>query len=129
MSRNIEIVEKFYELFKVQDRSYLDLCSEDIEWVVMNNMPNGGTFVGKDEIFGGYFPRMLSVFGEFHAVVEEFLDAGQNVIVIGRYQGVGKSTGNFFDSPFAHVYTLKDSKITRFRQYTDTYEIRNAVGK
>lgn len=128
MLSNVDIIKKFYESFKTKDRqTCLQVCSEDIEWTVLKGMPNGGTFVGRDAVFDRYFPELLSSFSEFHAVPEEFLEAGENVIVLGRYRGIGKSTGRPFDSPFVHVYTLKDSRISRFRQYTDTHEIQSTL--
>jgi len=128
MQSHTELVKKFYELFKVHDmQSYMQMCDESIEWKVMDGMPEGGTFVGKTAAFDGYFPKMLSHFEEFHAVPEQFFESGHSVIVLGRYTGVGKATGKSFESPFAHIYTIKDSRIVRFRQYADTKAIHDAL--
>jgi uncharacterized protein len=126
MSSNIDIVRKFYESLRHDDKSYLDMCSDDIEWIVMKNMPNGGTFIGKAAVFNKYFPNMLRNFSEFSALTEEFFDAGHNVIVTGRYVGTG-NTGKKFDVPFAHIYTIIDNKISKFRQYTDATIIQDTT--
>jgi hypothetical protein len=47
----------------------------------------------------------------------------------GRYTGKYKKTGKAIDAQVAHVWTLKDGKITNFQQYTDTKQVANAVGK
>lgn len=126
MTQNKELVKKFYSLFGKQDRKFLELCDDSISWTVMKNMPNGGTHVGKKAVFDGYFPKMLSNFAEFHVSTDEFIDAGDKVIVLGTYHITSKSKKKI-DAPFAHVYTIKDNKITKFQQYTDTVEIKNAA--
>ena len=50
----------------------------------------------------------------------EFLDAGDEVIVLGRYRGVAKETGKLLDVPFVHVWSFRDGKAWRFRQFLDT---------
>lgn len=125
MQQNIELVKKFYSLFG-RDRKFLELCHDNIEWTVMKNMPDGGTYVGKKSVFDGYFPKMLSNFAEFHATTDEFFAAGNKVIVLGTYKITSKSKQKF-DAPFVHVYTIQDNKIVKFRQYTDTAEIQNAL--
>lgn len=128
MGERVDLVRRFYESFGKKDRqTYLQMCDEDIEWTVMDGMPEGGRYLGKKSVFDGYFPRMLSHFAEFHAVAEEFLEASEKVIVLGRYKGVAKNTGRDFESPFAHVYTVSGSRITNFRQYADTKSIWDSL--
>jgi len=123
---NVELVKKFYILFGKQDKSFLELCDDSIEWTVMKNMPNGGTHVGKKNVFDGYFPKLFAKFAEFHVVTDEFIETGNRVIVLGTYKITSKS-GKKFDAPFVHIYTIQDGKIAKFRQYSDTVEIQNAA--
>jgi uncharacterized protein len=57
---------------------------------------------------------------EFAADPHDFLDAGEHVVVIGRYRGRAKRTGKPLDVPFVHVWTYRDGKAIRFRQFLDT---------
>ena len=124
---NVELVRKFYSLFKAGDKQgYLLLCDDAIEWNAMEGMPAGGRYVGKDAVFGRYFPKMLANFAEFHASAEEYLDAGGSIVVLGRYSGKSKA-GKEFKVPFAHVYAIRDGKIASFSQYTDTAVIQQAL--
>lgn len=128
MTANVNLIKKFYAYFRSQDRqNYLQLCSDDLEWMVMESVPGGGTYKGKKAVFEEYFPRLFSNFTEFHAITEEFLDAGDHVTVLGKYQMVTKKSKKKIESPFAHVYTLKSGKITKFRQYADTVKIQEAA--
>ncbi len=126
MQQNIDLVKKFYTLFGKQDKQFLELCDDAIEWTVMKNMPNGGTHVGKKAVFDDYFPKLFSSFAEFHAVTDEFTSVDERVMVLGTYKLVSKSKKKF-DAPFVHIYTIKNNKIAKFRQYTDTVEIQNAM--
>lgn len=124
---NVELVKRFYSLFREGDRQrYLSFCEDTIVWHTMEGMPAGGRYVGKDAVFGEYFPKMLASFSEFHAHPEEYLDAGGSVIVLGRYSGRSKA-GKEFEAPFAHVYTIRGNRIALFRQYTDTAKIHQAL--
>ena len=51
---------------------------------------------------------------------DEFLEAGDEVVVLGRYRGTAKQTGKPLDVPFVHVWSLRDGKAWRFRQFLDT---------
>jgi ketosteroid isomerase-like protein len=51
---------------------------------------------------------------------DQYLDAGERVVVTGRFLGRGKDTGNELNAPFAHIWTLQNGKVTRFQNYTDT---------
>ncbi len=44
--QNIDLV-KNSRVFQKNDKQYLQLCDDNIEWITMKGMPNGGTYVGK----------------------------------------------------------------------------------
>ncbi len=49
---------------------------------------------------------------------DQFLDAGDHVVVTGRFVG-RDSEGNQFDAPCAHVVRMSDGAAVRFQNYTD----------
>ncbi len=51
----------------------------------------------------------------------------ETIIVIGSYAGRHYVTGKVFRSPAAHVYDVGDGKVSRFRQFTDTKVIWDAM--
>lgn len=126
LQRNETLVKDFFKSFKNKDQDYSYFCHDDIEWITMDGMPNGGRYVGLKSVFEGYFPQMLSYFDNFYADPSEFLCVGDKVIVFGRYHGRTK-TDKDFTVPFCHLYTIKDNKIIRFKQYTDTLIIHEAI--
>jgi uncharacterized protein len=126
MINNEKLVKDFYDSFKNKDQDYRLFCQDNIEWITMDGMPNGGRYVGIKSVFEEYFPRMLSDFEEFDANPTEFLCIDDRVIVFGRYSGQTKIGKNFI-VPFCHLYTIKDEKIYQFKQYTDTQIIQEAI--
>ena len=60
---------------------------------------------------------------------EELLDAGESVVVLGRYTGRAKETGKPLDVPFAHVWSFRDGKAVLFRQFLDTAGWTNALNR
>lgn len=124
---NEELIKQFYVAFKNKDEKiYLELCDDNIEWITMDEMPNGGTYIGKKQVFENYFPNMLSHFKEFHVIPEQISGLKDHVMVIGRYQGVSKQDKKF-DVPFSHVYLVEENKIKQFRQFTDAQKIQETM--
>ena len=121
-SSNVDLVKEFCLQFKDKSKqSYMDLIDDNVEWVTMEYMPNGGKYIGKSDVFEKYFPAMLSNFKEFHAIADEYLDmVNDNVLVLGNYTVKSKKNTHDVKIPFAHIYTIKNKKIQKFRQYTDT---------
>jgi uncharacterized protein len=127
MTDNEKLVRDFYDSFKkTKDPVYSHFCQDNIEWITMDGMPNGGRYVGLQSVFEEYFPKMLSNFEEFHAEPTEFQCIDDKVIVFGRYRGQ-TTIGKKFIVPFCHLYTIKDGKISQFKQYTDTQIICEAM--
>jgi ketosteroid isomerase-like protein len=124
-SSNVDLVKEFYLQFKNQSKqSYMDLVDDNVEWTTMEYMPNGGKYIGKSDVFEKYFPAMLSNFKEFHAIADEYLDMGNDcVLVIGSYTVKPIKNTNDIKIPFAHIYKIRNKKIHSFRQYTDTAKI------
>ena len=126
MQNNEKLIKGFYDSLKNKDLVYDKFCQDNIEWITMDGMPNGGRYVGLKSVFEEYFPKMLSNFEEFHANPTEFLCIDNKVIVFGWYCGQSK-IGKSFTVPFCHLYSIKDNKIFRFKQYTDTQIIHDAM--
>ena len=119
---NVEIVKRSYEAFARDDLDgVLGAMHPEIEWHQAQGLPHGGFYRGLDEVRRNIFDPLDEEWWDgFTAVPEEFLDAGANVVVVGRYRGVGKASHKQLDVPFVHIWTLEGDKAIRFRQYLDT---------
>ena len=82
--------------------------------------PGGGHRHGIEEVLGKVFGALRNTWRDWSVEVDEYLDAGDAVVVLGRYAGTHGETGRSMEAVFAHVYDVEDGRITRFRQFTDT---------
>jgi uncharacterized protein len=86
-------------------------------------------YVGPQAVLEGFFARIGGEWDGFSATAEEIIGLGDTVISQGRYRGTYKATGNRVDAQFVHVFQVKDGKIVRFQQYTDTAQFREVVAR
>jgi ketosteroid isomerase-like protein len=119
---NVDIVRRSYDAFSRHDMDgVMGDMHPEIVWEQAQGLPHGGIYHGLEEVKRNIFdPLDEEWWNEFTADPDEFLDAGRNVAVIGRYRGTAKSTGKQLDVPFVHIWTLEGEKAIRFRQYLDT---------
>jgi ketosteroid isomerase-like protein len=104
---NVDVLRGLYEAFGRGDiEAVLASCDPQIEWREAESNP--------------YEPETVSP-GEFY-------DAGEAVIVEGRYSGGYKATGKSMDAQFCHVFKLREGKVTSFQQYMDTARMQDVMG-
>ncbi len=97
-------------------------------WTETEGGPYGGTFTGPDDIRAGVFGRLVGEWDDFTAHPKDYFPSGEDVVVVlGRYTGVNKKTGKPLDAAFAHVFMVRDQKLVKFVQYTDTALFRDAM--
>ena len=71
--------------------------------------------------------RLGSEWDGFAAIPDEFIDAGDTVVVLGKYSGKYKATGKSMHVNFAHVWKMQYGKAAQFIQYVDTLLVHRAV--
>jgi len=119
---NVSLTRRSYEAFARDDLdAVLADMHPEIEWHQAQGLPHGGFYRGVEAVRASIFdPLDEEWWDEFHADPEEFVDGGEQVVVIGRYWGRAKGTGKALDVPFVHVWTWRDGRAVRFRQFLDT---------
>jgi uncharacterized protein len=127
----VDIARRSYAAFAGGDiEGVLADFDERIEWRQAQGLPHGGVYHGLAEVRRNIFePLDRDWWDEFTATPEEFLDAGDRVVVLGRYRGIAKETGRRLDVPFVHVWTVAGGRVTLFRQFLDTAGWNAALGR
>lgn len=128
---NVDAVRRSYEAFARDDMDAVvaDMDPE-IEWHQAEGLPHGGFYRGLDEVRRAIFaPLDDEWWDEFAADPDELLDAGDEVVVLGRYRGRAKGTGKPLDVPFVHVWSFRDGRAWRFRQFLDTAGWNDALAR
>ena len=122
------IVEELYAAFGAKDEVRLrELLDPEVEWIQCAGFPGGGRRQGVEEVLEKVFGALHSEWRNWRVEVDEYLDAGSSVVVLGRYAGTHRRAGRSMEAVFAHVYDVEKGRITRFRQFTDTVPLVEAA--
>jgi ketosteroid isomerase-like protein len=100
--------------------------ADDVQWSTSDEVPNGGTTTGKQALIESW-QRIPDYWSEFGVVPDEFIDAGDKVIVLGTQTGTAKDGGKSFESPYVHVVWFADGKLTRSQFHIDTAKALKAL--
>jgi ketosteroid isomerase-like protein len=122
MSNNVATVRSFYAKLEAGDApGALALLASDIEWTTMWHYKVLGR--GPAAVAEGLLQPLMAEWRIFALDPSEFIADGESVVSLGRFTGVHGTTGKAADAGYAHVWTVRDGKIARFRQYIDTLAV------
>ena len=125
MSNARDIVGSFYQKLSTGDApGALGLMAPDIEWTTMWHYKIDGR--GPEKVAEGLFKPLMAEWSSFSLVPTEFITQGETVVSLGDFTGVHGATGKTSHARYAHVWTVRDGKISTFRQYIDTLAIAEA---
>ena len=128
---DVRIVRGIYDAFASGDvAGVLGAMNDDMVWNEAENFPlaDGNPYRGPQAVASGVFARLAADWDGFAVEPEEFLDAGDTIVVLGRYRGTHKATGRTMNPQLAHVWRIADGKVTGFQQYVDTLAVARATG-
>ena len=118
--QDVQTARSAYEAFNRKDiPAVLAVYDEAIEWTERGGgRAPSGTFRGPEAVGREVFALVPTNFEEFRADPDQFIDAGEDVVVVGRFRGKTKN-GVTFDAAFVHVQRVRNGKITRFENYVE----------
>lgn len=121
-------VQQLYAAFGAADETRLrSLIAPDVEWIQCEGFPGGEHHLGIDSVLAGVLHGNRSTWTDFGIDIEEYLPSGNRIVVLGSYTGAHCDTGKTMRSVFSHVYDVDCGRITRFRQYCDTWPMVRAM--
>ncbi len=123
---NVEIVRRVWEAWERGDlTALLEPMSDDV--VTVRVGLDNVTYVGK-EGFLELTADWSEGFAEWSATPEEFVDAGDRVVVRNHQTARGETSGAPVESDFWFVYTIGGGKIVRLDMYAARAEALEAAG-
>lgn len=131
-AKNVDLVRGIYHAFSAGDvATVMGSMSPDIVWNEAENNPwaDGNPYVGPQAVASGIFARCAGEWDGFAVEVGEVLDAGDSVVMLGRYRGTYKATGLAQNTQVVHVWRIADGKVSRFQQYVDTLQLAVVMGR
>jgi uncharacterized protein len=120
-AENVELVRTIYRLWSAGE-SARHLIARELEYVNPENAVEAGTRVGR-----GALASVREVYPDFRVDPERFVDAGDEVVVIGVARGTAAS-GLEAQWRQGYVWTVRDGLAVRFRWFNDPREALAAVG-
>jgi len=122
-------------LYEASARGDLDTVvaamADDIEWSEAEGNPwyLGHPFVGPQQVIEGVLAKLGTEYEDFRIDVHRLLADGDTVVALGRYHATShRATGKPLDAQFVHVWDVRDGKLVRFQQYTDTRQWADVMG-
>jgi uncharacterized protein len=119
---NLHIVQRIYQEIGEGDISTrLRLVTDDFDLTFFGSekIPWAGRWRGKDG--AGRFLGTIAEAIEFQVFSpDEFIAAGNNVVVLGHERCRVRATGKVVDASWAHVWTVREGLMCRYLEYSDT---------
>ncbi|MDP8927001.1 MAG: nuclear transport factor 2 family protein [Actinomycetota bacterium] len=127
---SLETVQALYAAFACRDlEGVFELLDPAIEWITPPTLPwSRGSYHGRDGM-AEYFASAGEMLEDVRLEPDELLSCGERVVALGLYHGRARSTGRDFAARFAHVWTVRDRRITSLLGHEDTAAIRDAFQK
>ena len=129
---NVERIRRGYEAFNEGGVPAMaeTFWASDVVWDMRPmGIPGLGTYEGAEGI-GAFMDEWLSAFDASDWQIEaiELIDAGDQVVAVGRQRGRGASSGADVELEFAQLFTVRDGKATRIVTYMTRDEALEAAG-
>ena len=116
---SLEIVSEIYKALARRDLpAILSLIDSKIVVSQTELLPWGGEYLGFEGI-QQFFTRLFGTI-DSQLAIEEFVDVGDKVIVIGFSRGEVRASGERFNLRAVHISTVSGSRAVRFESYIDT---------
>ena len=127
MSENVEIVHRLFAAFGQGLDAAADYWDPEIDWRAIEGAPDDvGTMHGRDAL-RHYYEQWYETFDGLRAEPDELTDAGDQVVAAVRVTGRLKESDAEVEMRLGIVYTLRDGKIVRGREYATHQEALEAA--
>jgi ketosteroid isomerase-like protein len=127
MSReNVEVIRAIHEEW-LRGGLALDMFDPEMAMVESNTLPGAASAYGIDAV-QKYMESFAKYWDEIRFEPQEYIEAGEQVVVIARLVGRGKSSGVEVRRTWSYVWTLRGRKALRMEGYADRDEALKAVG-
>jgi ketosteroid isomerase-like protein len=128
---NVQLANDIYAAFGRGDiPTVLAAFHPEIEWRQAEGNPYqsaGSVWIGPQAVLDNLFMRIGAEWDGFTITIHKLHDAGEYVVIQGRYTGTYKPSGREMDSQLCHVLRFRDGKLVTFQQYMDTAQAQAVV--
>lgn len=118
---NLSVVQQAYGNFKSGNvQALLAQMDPAVVWQLPETAGSrvGGRREGRDKV-----QEFFTLLGTDQEVISfeprQFVADGDMVVAIGQYEWRVKATGKTFKADFAHAFTIRNGKVTRFQEFAE----------
>ena len=122
MGAALDVAQQGYAAFGRQDiPALLKLVADEVDWeeICPASLPYSGSRRNPAEV-GEFFAAIPKVEDIIVFEPREFIEAGENVTVLGYLEAFALDTKQKLQTEWVHVLTVRNGKITRWRGFYDT---------
>ncbi|SAL04365.1 RNA polymerase factor sigma-70 [Caballeronia calidae] len=121
--QNVQLVQQAYAAFSKADiDGVLKTLAADVDWFIPGPteiIPFAGKRHGPQEV-AEFFSALAAVQTAERFEPLEFLASEDKVVVLGTQRWRVNATGVTYEDEWAHVFMVKNGRITKFKEYHDT---------
>jgi ketosteroid isomerase-like protein len=127
---NTQLIKDAYAAFQRGDiAAILNSCDDNVEWqgVIGTEgvLPQSGLRRGKAQV-GEFFKQVADTTDFKSFEPKEFIAQGDKVVVLGSYAANMKPSGQRYASDWVMVFTVRNGKVTGFREFSDSAQLVRA---
>ena len=126
---NVEVIVGGFRRFEAGDDRWTEYIHPDVEWDLsaypLADLPTRGS--GRErylETVSTYFSGWL----DYKQEIKETIDAGDEVIVVVHETARLRDSETTIERDSAHVWTVRDGKVARWRVFEDRQQALEAAG-
>lgn len=121
--QNVQLVQQAYDAFSKADiEGVLKTLADNVDWFVPGApeiIPFAGRRDGPQEV-AEFFRALAAVQTAERFEPSDFIASEDKVVVLGIQRWRVNSTGVTYEDEWAHVFTIENGRITKFKEYHDT---------
>jgi ketosteroid isomerase-like protein len=119
---NVETMRRLFAAYRGGEE-VVELLDPGVVWNPAEELPMRGI-----DAVRAYLERWESEWEDLETVPEEFIDAGDKVVVTVHFSGRGKGSGVEVDGRTYEVYVLRDGTVVRMDEFTERSQALEAAG-
>src|SRR5262245_792408 len=126
--QKLELVREGFEAVTRGDLdAVLAMMDPEIEAYDPPELPDSSVHRGREAVRRDW-EETFGIFEDFSIDIERYFAAGDEIVLYVRYRGRGRGSNADVELSMAHIWTFRDGKVIRRRQYLDRGEALKAVG-
>ncbi len=107
-------------------RAGSDLLAADFEWKQRPDAVEPGSHRGAS--VGTALRQVFGVWENYRIEAEEYIDAGDRIVVVGRGRGTARGSGLELDQSLFFLWTARNGKLASVELFRDRGDALEAVG-